>query len=116
MAHADSFIIKFSISDIHIFTASILDNSSSFQNTNVTIHEIVCVGPPPYYMAWFQKSYPNSPLNRYYGPFCPQFTNGIMGTKPAGIQWNYLLDEVVTILKYNKITIDHAIYIKVFSD
>ena len=26
-----------------------------------------------------------------------------------------LLDEVVTILKYNNITIDHAIYIKVFS-
>ena len=39
-----------------------------------------------------------------------------MGTKPAGIQWNYLLGEMVTILKYNNITIDHAIYIKVFSD
>ena len=42
--------------------------------------------------------------------------NGIKGTNPAGIQLNPLLDEVVTILKYNKITIDHAIYIKVFSD
>ena len=42
--------------------------------------------------------------------------NGIKGTNPAGIQLNPLLDEVVTILKYNKITIDHAIYIKVLSD
>ena len=42
--------------------------------------------------------------------------NGIQGTKPSGRQWNRLLDAVVTILKYKKSTIDHAIYIKVFSD
>ena len=35
---------------------------------------------------------------------------------PAGRQWHRLLDSVVTVLKYKKITIDHAIYIKVFSD
>ena len=35
---------------------------------------------------------------------------------PAGLQWNRLLDAVVTILKYNKNKIDHAIYIKLFSD
>ena len=40
----------------------------------------------------------------------------IQGKKTAGRQWNRLLDEVVTILKYKKITIDHAINIKVFSD
>ena len=42
--------------------------------------------------------------------------NGIQGTNPAGRQWNRLLDSVVTIIKYKKITIDHAIYIKVFAD
>ena len=42
--------------------------------------------------------------------------NGIQGTKPAGRQWNRLLYVVVTILRYKKITIDNAIYIKVFSD
>ena len=42
--------------------------------------------------------------------------NIIQGTKPALQQWNILLDAVVTILKYNKITIDQAVYIKVFSD
>ena len=41
--------------------------------------------------------------------------NGIQGTNPAGIQWNRLLDALVTILKYKKITIYHAIYIKVFA-
>ena len=41
--------------------------------------------------------------------------NGIQGTKPAGRQWNRLLDAMVTILKYKKITVDHAIYIKVFT-
>ena len=41
--------------------------------------------------------------------------NGIQVTKPAGRQWNRLLDAVITILKYKKITMDHAIYIKVFS-
>ena len=42
--------------------------------------------------------------------------NLIQGTKPAGRKFNRLLDVVVTILKYNKSTIDHAIYIKLFSD
>ena len=42
--------------------------------------------------------------------------NGIQGTKPAGQKWNRLLDSVVTIIKYNKSKIDHAVYIKVFFD
>ena len=60
--------------------------------------------------------YPNVPINRDDGPFCPQCMNGIQGTNPAGRQWNRLLDTVVTILEYKKIIIDHAIYIKVFTD
>ena len=42
--------------------------------------------------------------------------NRIQGTKPDGRQWNKLLDAVVTILKNNKGTIYHAIYIKLLSD
>ena len=42
--------------------------------------------------------------------------NEIQETKPAGKQLNILLDAFVTILKYKKITIDHTIYIRVFSD
>ena len=41
--------------------------------------------------------------------------NEIQGTKPAGQKWNRLLDAVFTILKYKKNTIDHDIYIKVFT-
>ena len=36
--------------------------------------------------------------------------------KPAEQQWNRLLDSVVIIIKYKKITIDHVIYILFFSD
>ena len=42
--------------------------------------------------------------------------NGIQRTKTAGRQWNRLLDAVVPIFKYRKRKIDHAIYIKVFTD
>ena len=42
--------------------------------------------------------------------------NEIQGTKPSGRQWNELLDTVVTVLKYKKSKIYHAIYIKVFDD
>ena len=42
--------------------------------------------------------------------------NGIQGTKPFGRQWDLLLDALITILKNNKITIYHAIYIKFLSD
>ena len=42
--------------------------------------------------------------------------NVFQGIKPDVRQWNILLDAVVTIIKYKKITVDHAIYIKVFTD
>ena len=42
--------------------------------------------------------------------------NVIQGTNTARRQWNRLLDAVVKILKYKKSTIDHDIYIKVFTD
>ena len=38
------------------------------------------------------------------------------GKKISILQWNRLLDAVVTILKYKTITIYHAIYIKLLSD
>ena len=101
---------------MHILTDIILDVSNAFQNKKIPIHERFCVSPPPYYLDWFERSYPNVPLNRYDGPFCLQCMNVILGTKPAGRQWNRLLDAVVTILEYKKSTIDHDIYIKVFDD
>ena len=42
--------------------------------------------------------------------------NVIQGTKPSGRKFNRLLYAVVTIIKYNKSTIYHDIFIKVFSD
>ena len=36
--------------------------------------------------------------------------------KQSGKKYNRILDAVVTNIKYKKITIDNAIYIKVFSD
>ena len=101
---------------MHRLTARILDVSNAFQNKNVPIHERVCVRSPPYYLDWFERSYPNVPLNRDDGPFCLQCMNGIQGMKPSGVKWNRLLDAAVAILEYKKSTIDHAIYIKVFDD
>ena len=63
MAHADSFRINIDIKDMHRLTASILDVSNAFHNINVLINESVYVSPPPYYLDWFEKSYPNGPLN-----------------------------------------------------
>ena len=42
--------------------------------------------------------------------------NVIKRTKPPGQKWNRLLDIACTIIQYKKITIDHSICIKVFSD
>ena len=111
VANTDSFRINIGIASMHRLTARVLDVSNAFKNTNFPIHEIVCVSPHPYYIDWFERSYPNVLLNRDDGPFCLQCMNGIQGTKPAGRQWNRLLDVVVKILDYKKSTIDHAIYI-----
>ena len=97
-------------------TVSILDVSNEYQNKNVSIHERVCVSPPPYDLKRFKRSFLNAPLNRYDGPLCLQCMNGIQGTKPSGIQWNRLIYALVPILNYKRITIDHDIYIKVFTD
>ena len=116
VAHDDSFRIKIAIADMHRLTDRILDVSNAFQNKNVPINERVCVVSPPHHLDWFEISHPNVPLNRDGGPFCLKSMNGIQVTKPAGRQWNGLLDTVVTILKYKKITIDNNIYIKVSTD
>ena len=42
--------------------------------------------------------------------------NVIQETKPPGLQYNQLLDAVVTMMKYEKSTISHDIYINVFSN
>ena len=54
---------------MHRLTARILDVSNAYQNENVPIHERSCVSPPPYYLDWFEISYPNVPLNLDYGTF-----------------------------------------------
>ena len=69
VAHAHSFRINIAISYIHVLTAIISDVSNAFQNTNVPIHEIFCVSPPPYYLDWFERYYSNVPLNRDDGTF-----------------------------------------------
>ena len=48
---------------MHRLTARILDVSNAFQNTNVPIHERVCTSPTPYYLDWFERTYPDVPLN-----------------------------------------------------
>ena len=97
-------------------TDNILDVSNAFKYTNFPIHDRVCVSPPTYYLYWSEIYYPNVPLNLDGGTFYLRCMNGIQAGKTSGRQLNRLLDAVVTILKYNKITIDHAIYIKVSSD
>ena len=91
VSHIDSFRINVSIADIHILTSSILDVSNALRNTNVPIHERFCVGPPHYYMDYFEKYYPNVTLNKYNDPFCLQWNNAIQVIKPSGQQWNKLL-------------------------
>ena len=115
MAHADSFRINVAVVSIHRLTARTLDVSNAFQNTDVSIHERVCVSSHTYYLDWFEISYPNVPRNLDDGPFCLQCMNGIQGKKPAGRKCNRLIDLVVTIVKYKKSTVDHDIYIKVFT-
>ena len=88
VVHYDPSKINIAIVSMHIIIAMILDVINLFQNKNVPINEIVCVSPPPYYLDWFEKAYPNVTFNRYDGPFCLQYMTGIQGTKPAGQKWN----------------------------
>ena len=83
MAHADFFRINVSVIDMHRLADSILYISNAFHHTNVPIHERVYVSTPPYYIDWFDKYYPNFPLNQDYGQFFLQCMNGIQGKKTS---------------------------------
>ena len=50
VTHSDSSRINIAIASMNRFTDRILDVSDVFQNTNVPIHERVCVNTPPYYL------------------------------------------------------------------
>ena len=116
VSYADYFRINISITDMHRITSRILDFNNTPQNKNVTIHERVCASPPLYNLNWFEKYHHNVPLDQYKVTFYLQCMNGIQGTKLVKRKYNRLLDEMVTIIKYNKTTIDNDIYIKVFTD
>ena len=64
---------------MHRLAARILYASNLFHNTNVPVHEIVCVSSPPYYIDWFQIYLPNVPLKQDDGQFFHQCMNGIQG-------------------------------------
>ena len=116
MANADSFRINIAIASMHRLTVRVIDVSNEFKNKNVPIHERVCVSPLPYDLDWFERSYPSVTLNQDDGPFFIQYINNIQVTKPTRRQCNRLIDAVVIMIKYKKITIDHDIYIRVFND
>ena len=82
VAHADSFRFNIAIVDMHRINARILDIIKAFQNTNVSINEILCVSPPPYYLDCSEKYYPNDNLNIDDGQFFIQLVNGIKEIKP----------------------------------
>ena len=63
VAYSESFIINIGIVAIYRLTARILDINNAFQNKHFPIHERVCVIPPTYYIDWFERSYPNVPIN-----------------------------------------------------
>ena len=65
-------------------------------------------------MYWFEQYYPNFILNWYDVPLFIRYMNGIEGGNHPGKHLIWIIDKVVTIAKYKKITIYHAIYIKVF--
>ena len=71
---------------MHRLNARILYVTNTLQNKNVTIHERVCVIPPPYYLDWFEIYYPNVTTNRDDGPFFLQCMNVIQVTKPDKLQ------------------------------
>ena len=82
MSHAELLTINIDIAAMNRLAARVLDASNVFQNKNFPIHKRVCVSTPPYYLEWFEISYPNFPLNRDNGPLLLQCMNGIQGTKP----------------------------------
>ena len=84
---------------MHRLTARILYDSNAFENMSDPIHEIIYVIPPPYYIDWFEIYYPNFIPNQDDFSFCIQFMNKIQEKKPAGLQWNRVLDAVVKMFK-----------------
>ena len=76
--------INIYIEAMHRITAIILDVINVLPNINVPIHKRFCVIPLPYYMGWFEISYPSITINKYYGQLFLKIMNGIHGTKLAG--------------------------------
>ena len=75
MAHADSLKINIAIAATHIINTRVLNTSNAFQN--FPIYERVSFSPPPYYLDWFEISYPNVTINLDDDPFCLQCIYGI---------------------------------------
>ena len=72
VTHTESFRINMANVAMHRLPARMLDVNNAFQNTNVSINEIVCISPLTYCLDWFEKYYPNVIINQDEDKFCLQ--------------------------------------------
>ena len=85
--HAESLRINIDIANMNRLTTIILNVSNTFQNKKVSNHERFCVIPPPYYLDWFEKYYPNVTINIDDVQFFIQCMNGTQGTNQMDYHW-----------------------------
>ena len=109
VSHAYLFRINISKVTIHWITDSILDASNAFQNKKFQFMKLFCVSTPPCYLIWSENTTLTILSIVIVVHFFVQFINGIKGTKTEVIEVNRLLYELVTVLKYNKSTINYSI-------
>ena len=91
VSYSDLFGVNIPIAPMHRITTIILDVSNDFHNTDYPIHERVFVILQPYYLDWFEKTYPYIPLNQDYIHLFLKCVHIIQGTRQEVRQYNQLL-------------------------
>ena len=89
----------------------ILDVKNAFQDTFKDSSKREIIDCPPHYISWFKFHFPNIHIEPASDDlYVMEIYRGMQGTKPAGSQWNNIINLVLYSLGFIKNLIDYALF------
>ena len=93
-----------------------LDIGNAFQNTLVPLLQRIYVRCPPFYIEWFEQTYPHHKLPPMKTCYVLQAVHAIQGSKTAGNEWSELSTQLFEQMGMAKNATDNAVFVFRFGE
>ena len=113
IAVIDSCRIVIAIASRYGLIIFITDIKNAFQTTLLHPSERIYLHLPPYYLQWFNETYPTHRLPPAKTIYILQSIHAVQGTKPAGRQWNDQITALFKTMGMKRNVTDNAVWVSI---